>query len=78
MVLIGDGFWLLVNKVPSSSSMAEAITLRIMDNSTYSGPLGSGSTVGGLVGSCGWVPKKKILLRGFFILRHLNRSHRCR
>ena len=59
VVLIGAVFWPLVNKVPSSVSMDEFITMCMMENYTYSGPLGSGITVGGLVESYSWVPKKK-------------------
>ena len=58
VVWIGTAFLLLVNKVPRSTSMAHAITLRMMENSTQSVPLGSGITAGGLVGSCVWVTKK--------------------
>ena len=59
MVLIGAAFWLLINKAPSSVSMAEAITLHIMEHSEYSVPLGSGITVDSLVGSFGCRLKKK-------------------
>ena len=32
LVLIGTDFWTLANKVPSSASMDEDITLRMMDD----------------------------------------------
>ena len=54
VVLIGAYFWPLVNKAPSLDSMAEAITLYMIENYTYSGTLGSCSTMGSSVGSCGW------------------------
>ena len=40
VVLICAEFWPLVNKMPSSTSMDESITLLKMDHSTYSGQLG--------------------------------------
>ena len=39
--------------------MAKTITLRMVEHSSYSIPLVSGSTVGGLLASFGWVPKNK-------------------
>ena len=59
VVLIGAALWPLVNKAPSLASMDETITLRTMDNSRYSGPLGSDITVVSLVGSCGWLTNNK-------------------
>ena len=54
MVLLVASFWPLVNKAPISASMAEAIRLRMMEHSMYSGPLRSGNAVDVLVRSCGW------------------------
>ena len=58
VVCISTDFWPLVNKAPSLASMAKAITLCMIENPTQSGPLGSGSTVGGLVGYFDLCPTK--------------------
>ena len=70
-------FGYLENKAPSLASMVKAITLHMMEHYTYSVTLGLGSTVGGLVGSCGWLTKQKILLHGSVLLIQLYMSHHC-
>ena len=75
VVLIGAAFCTLVNKTPSFDFMDESITMRMMDHSTYSVPLGSGRTVGGLWSLLVGDLRIKVLLRSFFLMRHLNRRH---
>ena len=59
VVLIDAAFWPLENKELSLAPMTESITLHKMENYKYRGTFGSGSTVCGFLGYCGWGNKKK-------------------
>ena len=76
-VWIGTPSCPLINRAPSSNSMADSNTLHMMENYTYIGMLGYGSTVDCLVGSSSWGPTKKISLCNFVLLQRLNGRHRC-